>query len=244
MRIYAVLDLKGGQVVHGVAGQRDSYRPIVSCLTESSSPAEVARAFVDSCAIRDAYVADLDAIAGEPPDLAALHAIAEAGMRIIVDAGIGTPQQAQPLLDFDDSHVALSGIVIGLESTGDQRQWPALVDLIGSQRAVLSLDLKDGQPLTADPSLSDSGPQEIAELAWSAGFRRLVVLDLLRVGMRRGPSTLTLCRMLRDQQRWSELISGGGVRGAEDLRALEQAGCHAALVATVLHQGTWCRYGG
>ncbi len=128
MRIYAVLDLKGGQVVHGVAGQRDRYRPIASCLTDSSSPAAVARAFVDSCAIRDAYVADLDAIAGEPPDLAALAAIAAAGMRIIVDAGIGTLRQAQPLLDFDDAHAALSGIVVGLESTADQRQWPALVE--------------------------------------------------------------------------------------------------------------------
>ncbi len=239
VHIYAVLDLKGGQVVHGVAGQRDEYRPIASQLTKSSSPGDVARAFVESYAIEDAYVADLDAIAGEPPDLVALASIAAAGMRVIVDAGVATPQQARPLLDFDARHAALSGIVVGLESTVDHRQWPLLVQLIGSQRSVLSLDLKDGEPLILDRSLSGAAPREIADLAWSAGFRRLIVLDLLSVGKRRGPSTLPLCRRLCEQDRWSELISGGGVRNPEDLRALQLAGCHAALVATALHEGSW-----
>jgi HisA/HisF family protein len=239
MRVYAVLDLKGGHVVHGIAGQRDRYQRIASRLTRSTLPGEVARAIVEAYEIKDAYVADLDAIAGSPPDLPSLTAITEAGLRIIVDAGVSTLQQASPLLDFDDRHSALSGIIVGLETTRDQKEWPALVRAIGSERSVLSLDLKDGRPLTSDHSLANATPLEIVDLAWLAGFRRLIVLDLLRVGTRRGPSTLEICQALRSQGRWTELITGGGVRGAEDLRALEQAGCHAALVATALHERTW-----
>ena len=48
MRVIPVLDLKERQVVRGVAGQRDSYRPIVSRLTPSSNPQDVARAFVET----------------------------------------------------------------------------------------------------------------------------------------------------------------------------------------------------
>ncbi len=40
MRIYAVIDLQGGQVVHGVAGNRESYRPISSRLIHSAAPAK------------------------------------------------------------------------------------------------------------------------------------------------------------------------------------------------------------
>ena len=99
MRIYAVLDLKAGQVVHAVAGQRDRYRPVCSDLVQSSEPPEVARAFIQRRGIRDAYVADLDAIGGQPPDLKAIEAIAAAGMRLLLDAGVSSRQQADVLLE-------------------------------------------------------------------------------------------------------------------------------------------------
>jgi len=74
------------------------------------------------------------------------------------------------------------------------------------------------------------------------------VLDLTGVGVARGPITIQICRALRAQHAWGELISGGGVRHVDDLRALERAGCDAALIATALHDGSlgrealrpWC----
>ena len=42
MKILPVIDLMGGQVVRGVAGRRDQYRPVVSRLTPSSAPLDVA----------------------------------------------------------------------------------------------------------------------------------------------------------------------------------------------------------
>ncbi len=243
VQLYAVLDLKGGQVVHGVAGQRESYRPIgeISRLTRSSQPGDVARAFVEDLGISQAYVADLDAIGGASPDLDSLAAIGSSGMQIMIDAGVGQVAAAQRLLDLSERHVPLRRIVIGLESTADPQGWQELVELIGCDRAVLSLDLKDGCPLVAARSLADASAEAIAERAWSSGFRRLLVLDLRSVGSGRGPSTLELCRRLSRSHGWSELISGGGVRGVEDLASLHEAGCHGALMATALHRVTLSR---
>jgi uncharacterized protein related to proFAR isomerase len=38
-----------------------------------------------------------------------------------------------------------------------------------------------------------------------------------------------------------DLIAGGGVRGLDDLKALADAGCDAALVASALHDGRLSR---
>ena len=89
MRILPVLDLKGGQVVRGVAGRRKEYRPIVSRIVSSAEPLAVARAFREQFGLRELYVADLDAIAGGPPDQATLVDLLDDGFQLWVDAGVG-----------------------------------------------------------------------------------------------------------------------------------------------------------
>lgn len=237
MRIYAVMDLMAGQVVHAVAGQRERYRPIRSVLVDSADPHSVAHAFVSRCGIRDAYVADLDALTGGPPQTVAWQAIADAGMRILLDAGLGSVEQVERLLHSVPETVPPVSLVVALESTAGERHWRGLLEQIGPERAVFSLDLRGGVPLASALELATKDPTAIAELAWQAGFRRLIVLDLQSVGVDQGLSTLTLCQVLSQNHSWTELISGGGVRGADDLAALKQAGCHAALVASALHTG-------
>ena len=243
MRIRAVMDLKAGQVVHAVAGQRDRYQPIHTALVQSSKPRDVAQAFIDLRGIRDAYVADLDAIAGKSPDLESIQAIIDTGMRLILDAGVRNARQAELLLNHyqASTNQPLEGLVVPLESADHPSHWPALVKLLGAERAVFSLDLHAGQPLSSAPQLARQTPLAIADLAWTAGFRRLIALDLQSVGAHQGPSTLALCRALSEQHAWSELISGGGVRNASDLEALANAGCHCALVASALHEAEGVR---
>ena len=96
MRILPVLDLKAGQVVHGIAGRRAEYRPIVSRLTASADPRDVAVAFVTQLGLKELYVADLDAIAGAPPALATFAALRALGCALWVDAGLRTAAQAEP----------------------------------------------------------------------------------------------------------------------------------------------------
>jgi phosphoribosylformimino-5-aminoimidazole carboxamide ribotide isomerase len=195
-----------------------------------------------------AYVADLDAIAGRGPDWQAVAAIADAGLSVVVDAGCADLERARDLAEFRSASGALAGIVVGSESVVAEHTLPTLVQTIGADRAVFSLDLHAGHVLAAAESLRGKSPAEIADTVFQAGFRRIIVLDLTGVGVARGPVTIETCYSLRAQHDWCELISGGGVRQADDLRALEHAGCNAALIATALHDGSlgredmapWC----
>src|SRR5438270_7483329 len=88
MRLIPVLDVLNGTVVRGVGGRRSEYRPIVSRLTSSTDPVDVARALVEVFQPTELYLADLDAIAGTPPAVGTYRAIRELGVRLWVDAGV------------------------------------------------------------------------------------------------------------------------------------------------------------
>ena len=68
-RIIPVMDLMRGQVVHGVAGQRNKYRPISSSLVDGANPLDVASAFQKLFGVEELYIADLDAIMGRGNNL-------------------------------------------------------------------------------------------------------------------------------------------------------------------------------
>ena len=120
MNVYAVLDLKAGQVVRGVAGRRETYRPVCGVIARTCFPADVARGFVEHLGLSRAYVADLDAIAGQAPDWATLAAVADTGLSLLVDAGCKDPDRAAELAEFTASNGPLHGIVVGLESLANE----------------------------------------------------------------------------------------------------------------------------
>jgi phosphoribosylformimino-5-aminoimidazole carboxamide ribotide isomerase len=235
--IYGVLDLQAGHVVRGIGGLRESYRPITGRLTRSSAPRDVAMAMVEQLGIRLIYVADLDAIAGREPDFREWESIARSGARLLVDAGAGDWRRAEPIVSFQAATGCLDGIVVPLESVTEPCQLADTASRIGPRESVFSLDLNAGRPVTPIASWGAMTAMQMAELAWAAGFRRLLVLDLASVGRSQGPATLDLCRQARARHAWNQLLSGGGVRGRADLRALARAGCDAALVASALHDG-------
>jgi phosphoribosylformimino-5-aminoimidazole carboxamide ribotide isomerase len=231
MRLLPVLDLLGGVVVRGVGGRRHEYRPVVSQLTPSSRPADVAEAFRAHFGLNELYLADLDAIAGAPPAVAVYRELRERGFRLWVDAGIRTPEDAGPL-----AAAGIEGIVAGLETVAG----PAVVtDLYREfgDRVVFSLDLKGGAPLGNVSAWDRADALSIAAQAMRAGVRRLVVLDLARVGAGGGIGTEELCRGLVAQHPGVDIIVGGGVRDVADLERLRQCGVAGVLVASALHDG-------
>lgn len=229
MRVIPVIDLKDGLVVRGIAGRREEYRPIVSQLVNEPTPQAVATAFVNQFGLGEAYVADLDAIGGMPPNVAAYQAIASAGLKLWIDAGIGTKQAARRL-------EGETTIIMGLESLESPAELEGVIRQRGADRVIFSLDLKSGRPLTKIESWQRQ-PLEIVDAAVGLGVRRLIVLDLADVGVGRGTGTLELIRQLRAAHPGLELIGGGGVRGLADLQQMAAAGCDAALVASALHDG-------
>ncbi|MBX9681046.1 MAG: hypothetical protein K2X38_20000 [Gemmataceae bacterium] len=228
MRVLPVLDLLSGQVVRGVAGQRETYRPIVSRWTTSAEPLAVAQALRDAYGLTCFYVADLDAILRRQSNIAAVGSLLADGFSLYVDAGIRTLDDALQLpLQLE--------LVIGLETIVGPDELQRLSESVGSNRLIFSLDLKAGVPLAREAW--PSSPRAIADLAVALGVRRLLILDLAKVGVGEGLGTDDLCRDLRRASPNLELLAGGGVRGADDLTHLESLGLDAVLVASALHDG-------
>lgn len=232
MRIIPVIDLKQGQVVRGIGGRRDEYRPIASPLVTRATPGDVAQAFVEKLGLATVYVADLDAIAGAEPDDASYAQMAAVGAKLWIDAGAGNLSRAREVLQFADT------AIIGLESLADPDSLTEIVTELTSARIIFSLDLKLGIPLPRWAAWRGLTPLAIAREAVACGITRMIVLDLAAVGSQRGPTTLELARALRQAFPQLELIGGGGVRDRADLEQLAAAGFDAALVASALHAGT------
>lgn len=234
MRIIPVLDLKAGQAVHAVAGDRAHYRPLRSVLHEGSDPLGLARALRKAFGCEELYLADLDAIAGAAPDQTLYRELADLGLRLWVDAGIRTLDEIPSLLE-----AGVSTIVAGLESLPGPAALSAMIERHGPSRIVFSLDLRDGRPLvdTARAWGTDN-PLHLARMAFLLRIERLLILDLARVGTGTGTGTLELLQQIRPYApRSSELIVGGGVTGPKDLPALAQAGASAVLIGSALHNG-------
>jgi phosphoribosylformimino-5-aminoimidazole carboxamide ribotide isomerase len=227
MQIIPVIDLLDRIVVRGVGGRRSEYQPVVSQLADSSSPADIASAFA-RLALTTIYVADLDAISGKSPLTDCYQQIADAGASLWIDAGIHCVAQAKSIRKW------ASGIVVGSETLADLSQLAEL-NQVFQDRIIFSLDLKQGRVLTRNEDWRSLDAFEVAGQVLRSGIRKLIVLDLARVGECRGVGTEPLCQKIRDYDSNVMLISGGGVRGAEDLASLQAAGCNAALVASALH---------
>jgi phosphoribosylformimino-5-aminoimidazole carboxamide ribotide isomerase len=167
--------------------------------------------------LEELYVADLDAISGGGVQTEIIAALASEA-RVMVDAGAGDPQR---LLDL-----GVDRVVVGTETLADA---DALLP-----DAVLSVDLYGRRVLSRDPRLA--GLSALDALVRLAGPREVIVLDLARVGTGAGPDVETIAE-IHAAFPDLELLAGGGVRDADDLRALADAGAAGALVATALHRG-------
>lgn len=234
LQIIPVLDLLNGVVVRGVGGRRDEYRPVESVLTTSTKPLDVAIAIRESFGLTTLYVADLDAIVHRKPNLNALRELCAAGFKIWIDAGVRNLVEAFALLNAGSEK-----IVAGLESLSGPELLSSLVRELTAERVVFSLDLKAGRPLIdAASHWPKVSAIEIAHTTIQTGISQMIVLDLISVGEQRGPSTLDLCDEIRGLSPRITLITGGGIRGPEDLQFLHSRAIDGVLVATALHNGS------
>ena len=226
MTLIPVIDLLKGQVVRGVRGDRQAYRPIESALCASSDPVTVARVLIDHCAARQLYVADLDALMGGAPQHALLGDLLAAldGIELWVDAGFADADAASALGAHLAPHSQRIVPVFGSESLRSRAALEDCRSRFGRAGAVLSLDRRDGQRL--DPAGCWDAPA-----LWPP---RVIVMTLERVGSGAGPDLETRSELHRLAPA-TTLVGAGGVRSAADLARGHAAGAGAWLVASALH---------
>jgi phosphoribosylformimino-5-aminoimidazole carboxamide ribotide isomerase len=236
-RLIPVLDVMGGHVVRAVGGIRKQYQPVVSKLTTSTQPLQVAAVLVDAAGASELYVADLDAITGKGPISRSVSELFySGGYPCWIDAGIRTYEQFLSL-------PFLGGVrqVIASETC----QGPHLLTEISENgmgaNLAFSIDLRDGEVVGEWRAWGVRNSRDALGLARRVvelGCRRLIVLDITRVGTGTGSGTEELLRAIRGECPGVELIAGGGVKTWVDVERLGAAGADGVLVASALHDGT------
>jgi phosphoribosylformimino-5-aminoimidazole carboxamide ribotide isomerase len=215
-----VIDLMRGQVVRARMGDRASYRRLESPLSPTSDPVDVVRGLLTVYPFPTLYVADLDAIQSHGDNFPTLRRIREEfpALQMWIDNGAADVGALEAVVG-----ASLGAPVIGSES---QRDGKLIAQHRGSTRIVLSLDFRGD---------AFQGPPEIlAEPAlWP---QRVIVMTLARVGSGAGPDLGRLAS-IQSIAGGREIYAAGGVRDADDLRALKEVGISGALIATALHAG-------
>lgn len=206
-----------------MAGKRAQYRPLATALCASSDPVAVLRAYLNLAPFTVFYLADLNAI--QHQDIAA--------NRAQIDRLRQSFPQPEWWLDSGFQHPGqLAGLppktrpVLGSESQTDIAAFSNLLDAARAHAPLLSLDFKEGRFL---------GPAELLDepRRWP---RDVIVMQLDRVGVDRGPDTVGV-RSAGDKRLRRQLYAAGGVRDNADLKRLAGAGFSGVLVASALHDG-------
>jgi len=216
MQIIPVLDLKDGQVVHAVRGDRSRYQPIHfhSRLTDSSSAEAVLNGFLNMHSFRTFYIADLNAITGNGEHNQLIDSLLTRYPRIEfwVDNG-------SRLSDLTLNPANNYRSVIGTESQ-------IAPHLCSDRDFILSLDFKQDQAAGDQTWFTDSSywPQQV------------IIMTLNRVGGNAGPDFQKLADY-SGKYPDKNFIAAGGIRHFDDLAKLQHLGIGAALIASALHVG-------
>jgi len=102
-------------------------------------------------------------------------------------------------------------------------------------RISVSIDVKYGKILKQDPEIPED-PFEVVKLLNELPLKDLIFLDLDRVGTASGFDPEFLRKLTEVSVH--DVLLAGGVRGMEDLFALDRLGIKGALVATAVHSGS------
>jgi phosphoribosylformimino-5-aminoimidazole carboxamide ribotide isomerase len=230
LKVVPVIDILNGKAVHAVRGKRKEYQPLQSTLCNSAAPSEVAKAF-RNLGFSELYVADLDAIIGGNANLEVFRCMAqETGLKLMVDAGVTTFEQAQKLLES-----GVSKVIIGTETLRSKRFVGEGVKRFGSDHVIVSLDMRGDHVLV---QAGFDGPQNALALLHDfakMGVSQFIVLDLARVGSAEGVNVDFLKKVMGELQ--LDLYVGGGVRDLADLLELKRLDVAGVLLATALHTG-------
>lgn len=230
--LVGVIDLQHGQAVHAIAGQHHKYRPVEFVRGSASALQSHYRCL----GLRRLYIADLDAIERGVVQLPVLEQLLQAASKWdewLLD--IGSPLQdqrsLQQLLTLLTDRQVNYRLIVATESARSLHDLDRLVERVPAKHVLLGMDYRD------ERLISDVGDEAAwLEKANQLGISGTVVLDVKSVGTGQSASAIRHCADIKQIAPLLTIYAGGGVRNANDLAALQAAGCDWILVATALQK--------
>jgi len=222
--VIPAIDLRGGRAVRlrrGDPREETAY---------ANDPVEVAKRFQEQGA-RRLHVIDLDAALGEGDNREAIGAICRAVV-VPVQVGGGIRSLEAAAAVFEDG---AARAILGTAAAADATFVARAVEEF-AERVVVAVDVRGGH-LMID-GWREEGPALESAIAGldEAGTPRYLVTAIARDGTLDGPDLTLYRQVLKLTDR--PVIASGGVRNAEDVWALRDVGCEAAVTGKALYEKT------
>lgn len=228
MILFPAIDLKGGQCVRLLRGDRDR------ATVFNDDPAAQARLFRDQ-GFGWIHVVDLDgAFEGAPVNGEAVEAILEAvDLNIQLGGGIRTLEVIEAWLGR-----GVTRVVLGTAALRDPQLVRLACERFPDQIAV-GIDCRDGR-VAVEGWVEDTGrlALDVARVAEDAGAVAIIHTDIQRDGALGGLNVAASAQLAEALS--TPVIASGGVASLADLRALkdvEQTGVQGVIAGRALYDG-------
>ena len=217
MKLIPVIDLKDGIVVHAKYGQRDSYQPIHSVLSQQPDINSVLNGLLQLYAFDTLYIADLNAITNTGDNTEIIHHVLKhfPAITFWIDAGHIAPQT------FPRNYIP----VLGSEYMNENS---AAYLAQFHHQFILSLDHSANGARLGTTELWQEPKY------WP---KDVIIMTLARVGSSQGIASEEL-EHFSNAYPHRQFIAAGGVRNMNDVALLKKYNVKAVLLASAFHLGT------
>jgi phosphoribosylformimino-5-aminoimidazole carboxamide ribotide isomerase len=222
--VIPAVDLRGGRAVRLRRGDPNDETAY------GDDPVAVAQRFQEEGA-RRLHVVDLDAALGEGDNRETIREICRSVVvPVQVGGGIRSLEAAAEV--FEDG---AARAILGTAAAADVSFVSRAVEEF-AERVVVAVDVRGGRVMTN--GWREEGPElgETLPALHDAGAPRFLVTSIARDGTLEGPD-LTLYRQVLELTD-RPVIASGGVRNADDVWALRDLGCEAAVTGKALYEKT------
>lgn len=224
MIVVPAVDIRGGRAVRLTRGRREDET------VYGQHPAAVAEAFVRRGATW-LHLVDLDAAFGDGSNREVVRrVVAAAGIPVQVGGGLRSADAVEAVLAAGAARA-----VVGTAAASGRSFMEDVATRFGD-RVVVALDT-DGREVRVRGWTEGAGDlDEVLRRLDEAGAARFLITAIGRDGTLEGPDVHLYERVLRMTDR--PVLASGGVRSADDLRALAATGVEGAVVGKALYEGT------
>ena len=208
-KIIPVIDILNSKAVHAIKGERAKYKPLESKLIKSSDPIEIIKVLKQEFNFREFYIADLDAIIKNRPNLEILSKILRIPeIDVIIDPGI---KDKEELLKYSEYN--LKKLILGLETINSIDIIREGLKIFGEFKLIVSVDMFKGTLISKIKELKTQNLIKVVSTLKKFGVRELILLDLFRVGQKIGgiPSIYLKIRKVFK----GAVLVGGGIKDLE-----------------------------